>query len=463
MTRTLILLCFLAATTWAQEGIILKSEPLILRKEIAPPRVRILEPRPASGVNLIFTTDSVTVKGVAISEIGIRAVQIKGLPARSIPSGEFSLTIPLRPGKNEIVVSAQDTRGTSSTDRVEVMYDAYPPVIDILEPKDVEIRGIRALGVAEGVMLRGRAYDESGIRRLVVNGSTLPIASDSTFWKELRPTLGQDSISIEATDNAGRTTRKMLYFLRKVPPPDFLTGKTYALVIGIDAYAGVWPRLKNAVRDARAVEDLLKGKFRFDGIYSLYDQEATRDKILQNIEYLVKNIKPDDNLFIYYSGHGYKDEDFNKGFWVPSDATERSVTRYISNSDIQTMLNAKSPRHVLLVADACFAGDIFKGSGAMLSFDNNPDFYKKVASRKSRQALTSGGEEPVLDGGREGHSVFAYYFLQAMENLKGAYFDAGQVYDELRIPVTSNSDQVPQFAPIKDTGDEGGQFIFVRK
>jgi hypothetical protein len=50
-----------------------------------------------------------------------------------------------------------------------------------------------------------------------------------------------------------------------------------------------------------------------------------------------------------------------------------------------------------------------------------------------------------------------------MVNLRGAYFDAGQVYDELRIPVTRNSDQIPQFAPIKDTGDEGGQFIFVRK
>jgi hypothetical protein len=87
----------------------------------------------------------------------------------------------------------------------------------------------------------------------------------------------------------------------------------------------------------------------------------------------------------------------------------------------------------------------------------------KESSRKSRQALTSGGVEPVLDGGREGHSVFAYYFLQAMVNLRGAYFDAGQVYDELRFPVTRNSDQIPQFAPIKDTGDEGGQFIFVRK
>jgi hypothetical protein len=465
MKRTLFLFCFLAGTAWAQEGIILKSEPLILKpkNDLPPPRVRILEPRSASGGNLIVTTDSVSVKGVATSEIGIRMIEINGLLATRTAAGDFELTIPLLPGKNQITVTVQDVRGTSNTDRFEVTYGAYPPVIEILEPKGIEVRGIRRLEAAQVLMLRGKAYGGSGIRNLRVNGSTVPVASDSVFWKELRPPVGQDSIVVEATDNAGRTSRKMLYLERKLPPPDFLTGKSYALIIGIDSYNGVWQALKNAVRDARAVETLLKGEFQFEHIYSLYEQEATRDNIIGKIEWLVRNLKPEDNLLVYYSGHGYKDEDFNKGFWVPIDATEQSVTRYISNSDIQTMLNAKSPRHVLLVADACFAGDIFKGSRMMSPLDNSPDFYMKESSRKSRQALTSGGVEPVLDGGREGHSVFAYYFLQAMVNLRGAYFDAGQVYDELRIPVTRNSDQIPQFAPIKDTGDEGGQFIFVRK
>jgi hypothetical protein len=81
----------------------------------------------------------------------------------------------------------------------------------------------------------------------------------------------------------------------------------------------------------------------------------------------------------------------------------------------------------------------------------------------SRQAITSGGIEPVMDGGKDGHSVFAYYFLKILKNNESKYLDAGQVYTNIKIPVTNNSEQSPKFSPIKNSGDEGGQFIFIKK
>jgi hypothetical protein len=69
----------------------------------------------------------------------------------------------------------------------------------------------------------------------------------------------------------------------------------------------------------------------------------------------------------------------------------------------------------------------------------------------------------VTDGGKEGHSVFTYYLLKSLREREGRYFDAGQVFEQLKIPVSNNSDQTPVFQAIKNTGDEGGQFIFVRK
>jgi hypothetical protein len=41
--------------------------------------------------------------------------------------------------------------------------------------------------------------------------------------------------------------------------------------------------------------------------------------------------------------------------------------------------------------------------------------------------------------------------------------DASQVFGKLKIPVYNNSDQSPDFKPISKSGDEGGQFIFMRK
>ncbi len=240
-------------------------------------------------------------------------------------------------------------------------------------------------------------------------------------------------------------------------------GEFYALIVGIDKYNGHWTQLQNAVQDAKAVEEVLKRKYKFDYFKTLYDEEATRENIIREFETLVANVRPKDNVLIYYSGHGDFKQELNKGYWVPVNATSNSTTGYISNSDLQTFLAGIKSKHTLLISDACFSGDIFRGKTEAVPFENSEKYYQKVNSLSSRQAITSGGIEPVMDGGRDGHSVFAYYLLKTLENNDYKYFDAGQLFTKIKIPVVNNSEQSPNFSPIKNTGDEGGQFIFVTK
>jgi uncharacterized caspase-like protein len=240
-------------------------------------------------------------------------------------------------------------------------------------------------------------------------------------------------------------------------------GRYFALIIGIDKYTGTWPPLQNAVNDAKAVEIALRDNYRIDHFITLYNEEATRASIIRNFEALVETVSAEDNVFIFYSGHGDYKESLNKGYWVPVDASGSSTSNYISNSDIQTFLGGIKSKHTLLVSDACFSGDIFRGETRTIPFEDSEKYYQTVHAKASRKALTSGGVEPVLDGGREGHSIFTYYFLQALEENKQKLFDASRVYEHLKIPVINNSDQSPVFAPVKNAGDEGGQFIFIRK
>ncbi|MCB9335586.1 MAG: caspase family protein [Flavobacteriales bacterium] len=244
---------------------------------------------------------------------------------------------------------------------------------------------------------------------------------------------------------------------------DLKIGNYYALIIGIDKYSGSWTPLKNAVNDAKAIETLLKSKYKFHQFKSLYNETATRENIISALEWLVTNVKPEDNVFIYYSGHGEFKKELNKGYWVPYGATTMSTSNYISNSDIQTFIKGIQSQHTLLVADACFSGDIFRGNTISVPFENSPKYFKKVHSLKSRQAMTSGGIEPVMDGGKDGHSVFAYYLLKALKENNSEMMDASQIYGALKIPVYNNSDQSPDFKPISKSGDEGGQFIFMKK
>ena len=244
---------------------------------------------------------------------------------------------------------------------------------------------------------------------------------------------------------------------------EMVIGKYYALIIGVDQYKGHWTPLDNAVADAKAVESTLRTKYQFDQFKVLYNAEATRANIINELEKLVATVRPTDNVFIYYSGHGDFKQELNKGFWVPVDASTASTSGFISNSDLQTFLTGIKSKHTLLVSDACFSGDIFRGNTVSTPFEESEKYYKEVHNLVSRQAITSGGIEPVMDGGRDGHSVFAYYFLKTLRNNQNKYLDAGQLYTKLKIPVINNSEQTPRLQPIKKTGDEGGQFIFIRK
>jgi len=240
-------------------------------------------------------------------------------------------------------------------------------------------------------------------------------------------------------------------------------GDYYALIIGVDKYSGSWQPLKNGVKDAKAVEALLRQKYKIDVFKTLYDVQATRKNIITTMEWLAANVKEKDNVLIYFSGHGEYKQQLGKGYWVPVDAQTTSTSDYISNNDIQTFLSGIKSKHTLLISDACFSGDIFRGNTIGVPFENSERYFKEVNNLASRQALTSGGIEPVMDGGKEGHSVFAYYFLKALTGNTSKFYDASQLYSSIKIPVTNNSEQSPQFQAIKNTGDEGGQFIFIKK
>lgn len=240
-------------------------------------------------------------------------------------------------------------------------------------------------------------------------------------------------------------------------------GKYYALIIGIDNFQGEWPPLRNAVNDAQSLEKVLVEKYQFDCIKTLINEEATRQSILREFEWLMDTVREKDNLLIYYSGHGYYNEQMEKGFWVPVDAHTKQLHLYISNEEIRSFMAGIKSRHTLLVTDACFSGDIFRGKTLSIPYVNSTKYYHKVYSLTSRKALTSGGIEPVMDGGKEGHSVFSYYLLKALESNENKYLDAGELYNSIKIPVINNSEQTPIYNPVNKTGDEGGQFIFFSK
>jgi hypothetical protein len=87
-----------------------------------------------------------------------------------------------------------------------------------------------------------------------------------------------------------------------------------------------------------------------------------------------------------------------------------------------------------------------------------------MAETRARITLTSGGVEPVLDGGGGRNSVFAKAFLGALRNndqiLEG-YTLYSRVLEVMALQSSPlDQPQTPLYAPIHLAGHESGEFFF---
>ncbi len=234
-------------------------------------------------------------------------------------------------------------------------------------------------------------------------------------------------------------------------------GRYRALVIGNNAYEHLTP-LKTAVKDAQAVAALLRERYGFE-VSLLTD--ATRDQILDELDRLRGTLTANDNLLIYYAGHGVLDEVTETGYWLPVDADPAFTARWIRNSTITDAVKANSARHVLVVADSCYSGSLARSSEVKLKQGMEPNAWlRRMRDKRSRTLLASGGLEPVADAGRDGHSVFAVQFLEALSE-NTTVLDGQSLYDRLKDGVVVNADQTPRYDNIHKAGHDGGDFLFV--
>jgi formylglycine-generating enzyme required for sulfatase activity len=235
-----------------------------------------------------------------------------------------------------------------------------------------------------------------------------------------------------------------------------------ALVIGIDAYVDL-PPLKTAVNDARAIGRVLKEQYGFD-VQVMID--AGRDRILGALNTYRGSLTAADSLLIYYAGHGYMDKEVGRTYWLPVDARPTENTHWISADEITADLRPVAARHILVISDSCYSGALARDAPVSLARGGSHEVYIENLSRRgpSRMLLSSGGNEPVADGGGAGaHSVFADALLNGLSAMQFARFSVEELFTSyVQERVAGRSNQVPELEPLRNSGHEEGSFVFVR-
>jgi len=244
--------------------------------------------------------------------------------------------------------------------------------------------------------------------------------------------------------------------LQEVAAAGIEFGTYHALVIGNNRYRHI-EGLQSAVPDATRLDEILRTEYGFRTRLLL---DADRDQILGALTDYRRTLGPQDNLLIYYAGHGWVDSEADEGYWLPVDAHADDPVRWLSNATLTTSVRAMRAKHILVIADSCFSGKLTRGAHVGI---RGADYLQRMATRRARTVLTSGGLEPVLDqGGKGGHSVFASSLFEVLDENTGV-IDTAQMFNVVRRKVALAAPQVPEYGDIRQAGHDGGDFLFVRQ
>ena len=329
---------------------------------------------------------------------------------------------------------------------------------------------------SEEVILKGKVSDKNGIFEITINGMYTNLKESGEFDTDVYLAEGHNNVFVRAVDkfnNVVEETYGIIYEpllkqdqrqtnIKKNNDPSMLNaesakeGKYYALFIGVSKYPD--PEIMNLdqpVPDAEKLHNTLVKNYTFEEENITFLKSPTREEIISELDRLNRVITEDDNLLVFYAGHGYWDRQDEIGYWLPSDAKKENTANWMRNSTIRDYLRTVKTKHTLLIADACFSGGIFKSRKA---FTNAPKPIQDLYELPSRKAMTSGSLKEVPD-----RSVFLLYLNKRLTENNKPFISAEELFSSFKIAVLNNSPNTPLYGEIKDTGDEGGDFIFIKK
>jgi uncharacterized protein len=244
-------------------------------------------------------------------------------------------------------------------------------------------------------------------------------------------------------------------------------GRYYAIVIGNQNYQQI-ESLQTPKYDAARAARILADKYGFT-VQILED--ANDITMLKTINDLNTVLKPEDNVLIYYAGHGarLKSGKIESGYWLPVNADAPPEDRFwVPNEQITGHLGRLVAKRVLVVADSCYAGLLSTDPSYLFLNDKvtySKEYIKFKLPKRARLLLSSGGDQPVLDEGGGGNSVFARAFLDELEANTGILSSPelfSRVRKRVEVAAAHNKFvQQPEFKSIKGAGHEVGDFFFV--
>ena len=231
------------------------------------------------------------------------------------------------------------------------------------------------------------------------------------------------------------------------------------MLFGNDRYLAPIPSLQTPIHDVEEIGKVLKDKL---GYEVRVIKNASKETIVNELNNIVTEVDEEDSVFVYYAGHGYQAEKGGGGYWIPVDANNSDASTWISNTAISKFLANMASRQVMLVSDSCYSGTLAQEQ-KVASSESTVFDRKEILRKRSVLVMSSGGNEPVADGGHDNHSLFAYHFLRNLKDIDADLVGA-DIHGRVRTAVAKEYPQDPQYGAVVSAGhSEGGEYLIVKK
>ena len=359
---------------------------------------------------------------------------------------------------------------------------SLPPVVRILAPADGTAASMPQVRVRFAVQTAADA-PITGLRARV-NGQAVPLGDAGNITggaiadavRDLAiPIPPQDSeIMLFAENRHGVSVPAHVSVVWRGPPPaapgpsttsdDFsVKPKLYVLAVGVSTYQDRTLKLNYPAKDARDFAQAMLAQkarlYRDVEVKVLADAQATKDEVLDGLEWLQRQVTSRDVGMLFLAGHGVNDPN-GIYYYLPANAdVDRLKRTGVPFSDIKNTLAALAGKAVFFV-DTCHSGNVMgtarRGAGDITAVVNElasaengvvvfaastgrqysleSDDWKNGAFTK---ALVEGvsGKADLRGTGRITHKMLDYYLAERVKELT-----KGQ-----QTPVNTSPHGVPDF------------------
>jgi sugar lactone lactonase YvrE len=298
-----------------------------------------------------------------------------------------------------------------------------PPVITIISPRDGSYFTNTELTVQ--YTIKNPSGEPITKIRVLIDGKLLP-QERGIMLKQIDEETGEITITAPQRDFELSLIAETNYSISAPSTVKLywrgdafvIKPKLYILAIGVSKYKDKDLQLRFASKDATDFVEIMKlqkGLLFEDVIVKLLvDEQATKDNILDGLDWLERQTTSKDVAILFLAGHGLNDR-ANNFYFLPVDVEIEHLKRTgVAFSDIKNTVSAISGKSIVFV-DACHSGNVFGGKRAVVDMTS---IVNELTSAESGVVVfaSSTGKQFSFEDPTWGNGAFTKALI---EGLKG--------------------------------------------